>query len=169
MESKNLKNFKGWEFCDWEAFPKNQKGHAELIRQLKKIVRKKYSLKILKFDKKEAYIAARYRLKKSIIYVPLVPDLIITDSEKLEDRIFIEYVNTPGGNLKNFLRDLRGMLALSSVIKNSRGFVLAVRDSFYRNYTFELPSNSPVEIMSIKSLLYALDIKNLDYLVGRTL
>ena len=116
----------------------------------------------MKFDKKEAYIAARYRLKKPIYYVPLVPDLIIADGERLEDRIFIEYVNTPGGNLKNLLRDLRGILALSSVIKNSRGFVLAIRDSIHRKNTFELPSDSPVEIMSIKSLLYALDTEDLD-------
>jgi len=163
-----LENFKGWDFCDWEAFAKNQKGHAELIRQLKKIVREKYGLKILKFDKKEAYIAARYRLVKPTYYTYHEPDLIITDSERLEDRIFIEYVNTPGKNMKNFLRDLRGMLALSSVIKNSRGFVLAIRESLFRKYMFELPRDSPVEIMSIKSLLYALDIGDLDYLVGRT-
>lgn len=162
-----MREFKGWEYCDWENFPKTSSGHDSLVRQLKIIVLSKYGLKIVKFDNKEAHIAIRHE-RTPHYYSPHKPDLIIADGEKPEDRIFIEYVNTTGKNLQNFVRDLRGMLALSTVVKSSRGFVLAIRHSIFRTcWPTELRIDIPVELMSLKSLLFALDVKNLDYLVGR--
>lgn len=163
-----MQEFKGWEFCDWESFPKTSSGHGALVRQLKKIVRSKYGLKIVKFDRKEACIAERHG-RSPHHYTPHKPDLIITNGENPEDRIFIEYVNTTGRNLQNFVRDLRGMLALSTIIKSSKGFILAIRHSIYQKkcWSTVLPIDSPVEPMSLKSLLFALDKKDLHYLVGQ--
>ena len=154
-EMGQLVKFRGWEFRDWESF----KTHAEVVGQLKKIVKSRYQyLKLLKFDKKEACIAQRHG-QKPLCYVAHTPDLIIADTEKLKDRIFIAYVNTLGRNRQNFLRDLRGMLALSTVLKSYRGFVLTIRHSiFTESWSTTLPSDSPVEIMSLKSLLFALDM-----------
>ncbi len=163
---------RGWNYCDWEAFTKDQRGHGELIRQLKKLVKSKYHLKIVEFNKKEAQIAQRHGLKTHY-YTPHEPDLIISDGEDPEDRIFIEYVNTTGKNLQNFLRDLKGMLALSTIIKSYRGFVVVTRDSIYKKFwSTTLQKNIPVEIMSLKSFFFALDQNKsipyrLDYLIGK--
>jgi hypothetical protein len=100
----------------------------------------------------------------------LDPDLIINVGERPEDRIFIEYVNTAGRYLQNFIRDIRGMLALSAVVKRRRAFVLATRHSIYPECWRVVPHairGGPVEIMSLKSLLFALDKADYDYLVGR--
>ena len=159
---KSLERFRAWRSYDWESFPKDTRGHAALVRQLRKAVRSKYHLKLVKIDRKEARIAERHG-RRPHYYVAHNPDLIITDGEKPDDRVFIEYVNTLGGNLQNFLRDLRGMLALSTVVQRGRGFVLAIRHSIYRQcWPTALPKNSPVEIMSLKSMLDLLNHGNLD-------
>ena len=55
-----LEKFRGWYSCDWESFPKNQKGHHEIVRRLKTICKSKYNLKIEKFKRAEAWIAVRH-------------------------------------------------------------------------------------------------------------
>lgn len=158
--------FRGWHSCDWESFPKNQKGHHEIVGRLKTLCKTKYNLKIEKFKREEAWIAVRHSLRKPLHYVAIVPDIIITNGRKPEDRIVVEYVNTEGKNDQNFVRDLRGMLALSTVMK-ARGFVLAVRDSIFKKYAVRIGihKDSKVCLMSIKSLLYFLDRRDLDALV----
>lgn len=156
-------NFRGWEFCNWESFPKNKSGHDAVVRRLKEIVKSKYHLKLGKLDKKEESIAVRHG-REPHYYFAHNPDLIINVGEKPEDRISIEYVNTQG----EFIRDLRGMLALSVVVKRHRGFVLAIRHSIYPEcWRTTLHISKLVEIMSLKSLLFALDNKDYDYLVGK--
>lgn len=161
-----MEKFRGWYSCDWESFPKNQKGHHEIVRRLKTLVKSKYNLKIEKLKKDEAWIAERHSMRKPLYYVAHVPDVIITNGRKPEDRIVVEYVNTEGKNDQNFLRDLRGMLALSTVMK-ARGFVVAVRDSIFKKYAVRIGvhKDSKVSLMSIKSLLYFLDRRDLDALV----
>ena len=163
-----LGNFRGWEFCNWEKhFSKDGSGHDALVRQLKKLIRYKYHLNFGKLDDKEESIAWRPGEKPIFAHNP---DVIINIGEKPEDRIFIEYVNTTGKSLQNFIRDFRGMLALSAVVKRCRGFVLAIRHSIYPECWRLVPHAircDPIEIMSLKSLFFALDHEDYDYLVGR--
>lgn len=162
-----MENFNGWKSYNWESFGEDKSGHDALVRQLKEVVKTKYHLKLDKFDDAEECIAWRPHEKPIF---PHNPDLIINVGEKLEDRIFIEYVNTSGESLQNFIRDFRGMLALSAVVKRRRGFVLAIRHSIYPECWHVLPHAiraGPVEPMSLKSLFFALDHKDYDYLVGR--
>jgi hypothetical protein len=137
------------------------------VHKLKEIVESKYHLKLGKLDEKEECIA--WRVGKKPIY-PHSPDLIINVGEKPEDRVFIEYVNTTGRYLQNFIRDFRRMLALSAVVKRRMGFVLATRHSIYPECWSVVPhalKGGPIEIMSLKSLFFALDRQAYDYLVGR--
>ena len=178
---------KGWESYDWESFPENKSGHDALVRHLKEIVESKYRLELVEFDEEEAQIASWHGRKRRYI-VAHKPDLIITDmpcyGDKREDRVFIEYVNTLGRSRnyisrQNYIRDLRGMLALSATVKVSRGYVVAVRDSVFKLiWPTELKEDSPVEVMSLRSLFFTLDrivekedpltrIRGWDYLVGR--
>ena len=162
-----MENFKGWKFCNWELFPKDKKGHDALVRQLKEIVKSKYHLKLGKLDEKEC-IAWGSSGKPIFAYNP---DLIINVREKLEDRIFIEYVNTKGRYFQNLIRDLRGILALSAVVKCRLGFVIAIRNSIYpecRSIPLRASTSPLVEPMSLKSLLDALDKKDYDRLVGKS-
>jgi len=163
-----LKSSKGWDFCDWEKdFRRNKSGHDTLVRQLKEVIKTKYHLKLGKLDETKESIAWRHGEKPIFAHNP---DLTINVGEKPEDRIFIEYVNTPGESLNNFIRDFRGMLALSAVVKRCRGFVVAVRDSIYPECWYIVQHTirgGPVEIMSLKSLFFALDREDYDYLVGR--
>ena len=160
-----LEDFKGWDFCNWESFPKNKKGHNALVHQLVEIVKSMYRLKFGKLDEEEC-IAWRPTGEPIFAHNP---DLIIQVGSKSEDRIFIEYVNTKGRSLQNFIRDLRGMLALSAAVKRYRGFVLAIRDSIYPECYTALSKQTcePIEPMSLKSLLFALDKKDYDWLVER--
>lgn len=165
-----LEDIRGWNFCDWESFPRNKKGHDGLIKKLKEMVFSVYRLKLVDWNeelRKEASIAEKHG-RRLWYYVAHKPDLVINVGTSKKDRIFIEYVNTLGRGRSNFLRDLRGMLALSIAIKKCRGFVLAIRHSDYAEcQPTALPKNSPVEIMSLKSLFFALDKQDYDYLVGR--
>lgn len=164
----SLEEFRGWKSCNWDSFPRTKRGHDALVRQLKKTIRSEYRLRLVKFDRKEASVAERHG-RKPHYYVAHKPDLVIADREGTENRIFVEYVNLLGNDLGNFIRDLRGMLALSTVMKSYRGFVLAVRDSvFPGSWSTMLPRDSPLEIMSLKSLLFALDKRDLSYLVGKS-
>ena len=157
-----MEGIKGWELCDWESFPKTKIGHDALIKKLKYIIVTKYHLKLVNFNEEEAHIAIRHG-RKPHYYTAHKPDLIITKEEKPENRIFIEYVNTNN----SFLRDLRGMITLSTVVKSSRGFVLAIRHSIYKKYSLTgLQKDRPVELMSLKSILHSLDVGDLDWLVG---
>jgi len=138
------------------------------VRKLKEIVKSKYHLKLDQLDKREECIAWGCRNRPIFAHNP---DIIINVGDKPEDRIFIEYVNSPGRYSQNYLRNFRGMLALSAVVKRGRGFVLATRDSIYRECWKIHPHKDragPVEPMSLKSLLLALDNKDYDYLVGRS-
>lgn len=159
--------FKGWKYCKWELFPKDKSGHAALVRQLKKIVTSKYTLKLDQLDEKEECIAWGRRNRPIF---PHTPDVIINVGDTPEDRIFIEYVNTPGRYRQNYLRDWRGMLALSAVVKRGRGFVVATRDSIWKECYGPIHKNraGAVEPMSLRSLLLALDNKDYGYLVGKS-
>ena len=158
-----MEKFRGWESCDWESFPENKSGHDALVRHLKEIIESKYHLKLVEFDEEEAQIASWHGGKRRHYIVAHRPDLIITDmpcyGDKKEDRVFIEYVNMLGEDDQNYISDLRGMLALSAVVKVSRGYVVAVRHSLFKQIwpNPELNVDSPVEVMSLKSLFHALD------------
>ena len=154
--------FRGWSSCDWESFSQKRDGHDKIIQQLEKIFRSKYHLKLEKFNRKEAWIAEKHKLRNPHYYVAHEPDIIITNGGKPEDRIVIEYVNSE----RNFLFDLRGMLALERVMK-AHGFVLAIRHSIFKGHALvAIQKNSKVEIMSLKSLLNLLDHGDLDALVA---
>lgn len=160
-----MQRLRGWDSCDWESFSSDKSGHDALVHRLEELVETLYPyLNRLEFVEEEASIAEKHG-RKPHYYVAHRPDLIIADSPKPESRIFIEYVNTPS----SYLRDLRGMLALSARVKQTRGFVLALRHSaFPEKQPTKLPAKSPVEIMSLRSLLFALDKHELGYLVGET-
>lgn len=158
----SLSEFKGWEHCDWESFPKIKIGHDAIVCELKKIVEENYHLKLEEFDEREACIAEKLG-RRPHIYVAHTPDIIINVGERPEDRIFIEYVNSA----RMFKYDLRGMVALSKIIKRYLGFVLAIRDSIYPRFWIKQNVKEILEPMSLKSLLFALDQRNYNYLVGK--
>jgi len=167
MEEMFLTDFRGWDYCDWEKdFSKDKSGHDALVRRLKEVIKTKYHLGISKLENDEC-ISWRRRGKPVFAYNP---DLIINVGDALEDRIFIEYVNNTGKYLQNFLRCLRGMLVLSASVKRYQGFVLAVRGSIYQDcyIPFHKRNCGLVEPMELKSLFFALDKKDYDYLVGKT-
>lgn len=168
-EEQPLEQLRGWDYCGWELFDKTRSGHAALVKKLKEIVESKYNLKLDQLDEKEECIA--WGRHGQPIY-PHNPDIIINVGDKRdkpEDRIFIEYVNTPGRYRQNYLRDLRGMLALSAVVKRARGFVVATRDSIWNECYSPLSKKRAelVEPMSLRSLFLALDKEDYDYLVGK--
>lgn len=162
-----MEQLRGWDYCEWELFDTTRSGHAALVKKLEEIVKSKYCLKLDRLDEKEECIAWGRRSRPIF---PHKPDIIINVGDKPEGRIFIEYVNTPGRYRQNYLRDLRGMLALSAVVKRARGFVVATRDSIWKECYSPLHKIRAglVEPMSLKSLFYALDKKDYDYLVGRS-
>ena len=148
-----MEKFRGWDSCDWESFSKKREGHDKIVRRLKTIFESKYTLKIENFNRKEAWIAEKHRLRNPHHYVAHEPDIIITNGVKPEDRIVIEYVNSE----RIFLFDLRGILALERVMK-AHGFVLTIRHSIFKDHALVgISKDSKVEIMSLKSLLYLLD------------
>lgn len=157
----------GWESRDWEDFTKDSNGHTALVRELKRIIVSKYHLKLCKFNKKEAAIAERGEFKP-IHYVVFTPDLIFfSEGNDPNSRVFVEYVNTLGRNFQNYVRDTRGMLALSTKVKNVLGFVVVVRDSiFTQSYKLRPYRDTIVEAMSLKSFFFALDQEDYGYLVG---
>lgn len=103
-----MEGTRGWKLYDWEAFPHTRKGHDVIISHLIDILKSKYHLNILPFDRKEAKIAEKHSLHNPHVYVAHEPDIIITKGVKPEDRIFIEYVN----NEKSFLFDLTSSVPL---------------------------------------------------------
>jgi len=151
----------------WYSYPWESLNHYKVISLLKKIIKTKYDLATVPFHnemKKEAEIAIKYRLRNPRSYVAHTPDIVIRTGDKPEDRILIEYINSEGKNDRQFLFDLRGMVALSRLMK-ARCFIVAIRHSIYLKYGFtSLPVLSYVVIMSLKSMLYALDNGDLDYL-----
>ena len=154
-----LVKFRGWRSCDWDSFSQKRDGHDKIIHKLEKIFRSEYHLKLEKFNRKEAWIAEKHKLRNPHYYVAHKPDIIITNGGKQEGRLVIEYVNSE----RNFLFDLRGMIALERVMK-ARGFVLVIRHSIYR-HALGIQKNSKVELMDLKSLLNHLDHGDLDALV----
>lgn len=161
-----MEQLKGWNYCKWELFDKTQSGHAALIKKLEEIIESKYNLKLDKLDEKEECIAWGRRNRPIF---PHNPDIIINVGDKPEDRIFIEYVNTSGRYRQNYIRDLRGMLALSAVVKRARGFVVVTRDSIWTECYGSLHKERDrlVEPMSLRSLFYALDKEDYNLLVGK--
>jgi hypothetical protein len=156
-----LKEFKGWEYNDWESFPLTKKGHDDIIQQLEEIFKFKYNLKIEKFNPEEAWIAEKHRLKRPHYYVAHIPDTIITTGNKPEERIVIEYINSKSA----FLRDLRGILALSRIMK-AKGFVIVIRHSIFSPYALTgIMKDINVDIMSLKSMLNLLDHGDVDNLI----
>jgi hypothetical protein len=145
------------------------------VRELKYVLVVKYGLKVWQFNPKEAAIA--WHLREGLKYrrygvhqhpfVPHEPDIIASVGNGLEDRIFIEYVNSPGPRAQNYLRDLRGMLALSAVIKHYYGFLIVVRESCISRCWTTLREDSPVHVARLKMLFYYLDRKDYRSLVGK--
>ena len=141
---------------EWESLARNDKGHEEVINRLKKLIEEKYPVKVSKaFTKQEReklWITFNERSKRH--HIIFQPDLIVRHG----DRIFIEYVNTQGKNSENFLRDLRGMIALECVMKQrnlkSEYFILALRESI-SNYSPERPiyANYDLDIMPLRTLV----------------
>lgn len=134
----------------WESL-----NHSEVVSSLENIIKTKYGPITVPFDngmKKEAEIAIKYKLRNPHPYVAHTPDIVMKTGDRPEDRIFIEYINSKG----QFLFDLRGMVALSRLMK-ARAFVVAIRDSIYSKYSFGLPALSYVVVMSLSSLLSNVD------------
>jgi len=157
-----LKGFRAWNSYDWELFSNERQGHDEVVNLLKVIFRSKYNLRLDEFDPKEAEIAVKHSLRRPHYYVAHRPDILIADGDRPQDRIVIEYVNSE----RSFLRDLRGMLAISMMMMKARGFILAIGHSVFREHAFVgIPKNSKLEIMSMKSLLDLLDKGDLNALV----
>jgi hypothetical protein len=134
---------------EWES-------HEEVVNRLKKLIEDKYSVKVsrdfIKQEREELWIAFNERSKRH--HIIFRPDLIVRHG----DRIFIEYVNTQGKDSENFLRDLRGMIALEGVMKQrnlkAEYFILALRESI-SNYSLQRPINaqSVLDIMPLSILL----------------
>lgn len=166
---QTLVKFRGWKYCKWESL-KDQK---EIKDRLETIIVSKYGLRLVSFVREEAEIARKHRLPNPHYYVAHEPDIIFSDGTKPKDRIVLEYANTKS----MFLFDLRGMIALSNVYE-ARRFILAIRHSIFPQYSFtNLHEKTNVEAMSLKSLLFGLDVSldegNLNYLCdiyhGKTL
>jgi hypothetical protein len=163
----NVSKVRGQDLYDWEGFPKDQKGHDEIVRLLRTVL-VDYGLKVWQFNPKEVAVAWHLREgAKPHPYVPHEPDLIASAGDRPEDRIFIEYVNSAGPRAQNFLRDLRGMLALSAVMKHYYGFLVVVRESCITRCWTTLKGDSPVRIMRLRIFFDYLDNKDYGSLVGK--
>lgn len=124
--------------------------HDKIVNNLKEQLESK-GFKLWSFPKDEAMIAQRgYRSIKPIIkHSAFKPDIIMSGSEKHEDRFFIEYVHTK----ERFVHDLRGMIALKQIIKKARGFILIVNDRIYD----VLKGVKDIDRMSLSMFLKALN------------
>jgi len=158
----------------WEKLARQEDGHELVVQKLKEIVKSKYGLETepLRRIEKDVWIAEKRTLGRTYHHVPHRPDLIITDDiARPERRVFVEYVNSEGKNSANFLRDLRGMIALEAIMKikrlKARKFILALRDSFAKKYTgrpfYEYFTTEP---LSLHDMLHYLDKGGIDRLVG---
>lgn len=124
--------------------------HDKIVNNLKDQLESK-GFRLWSFPKDEAMIAQRgYRSIKPIIkHTAFKPDIIMSGSEKHEDRFFIEYVHTK----ERFVHDLRGMIALKQIIKKARGFILIVNDNIYDI----LKGVKDIDRMSLSMFLKALN------------
>lgn len=106
----------------------NRRGHHQIVADLKEQLRSK-GFKILPFPKQEAMIAeiGHDALNPKIKHTAFRPDIIMSGDEEAQDIFFLEYVHTE----KRYVHDLRGMIALSSMIKKARAFILIINDSIY--------------------------------------
>jgi hypothetical protein len=166
-----LQEVKGWDVCDWEkGFSTSKKGHDKLVRKLKEIIKSKYHLEVRdlsKRERKELWITTWRSDGEEHYHIIFNPDIILRYGDKPEDRVFIEYVNTEGKDSQNYLRDLRGMIALECVMNirdlKALGFVLVMRTSFCHKYFFKRPIHrfSKLRIASLEMFLNDLDRKSL--------
>ena len=141
---------------EWESLARKHNGHEEVVNRLKKLIEEKYSVEVSKAFRKheheELWIAFNEKTKRH--HVVFQPDLIVRHG----DRMFIEYVNTQGEDDCNFLRDLRGMIALECVMKQRKlkaeYFILALRDRL-SNYSPQRPIyfKYELDIMPLSILL----------------
>jgi len=109
----------------------NLKQHDVALEQLR-IIFKETGFQFEKFDKEEALIAIKHikGRRKPHCYVAHEPDCILSFKDGNPDnRIVIEYVHSA----RNFLFDLRGMIALSTVMK-ARKFLLIINDDIFQQY-----------------------------------
>jgi len=141
---------------EWESLARKRNGHEEVVNRLRKLIEDRCSVEVSKEfrkqERKELWIAFNESSKRH--HVIFRPDLIVRHG----DRIYIEYVNTQGKDSRQFLNDLRGMIALECVMKN-RGlkaeyFILALRDSIAK-YSLERPiyGKYELDIMPLSILL----------------
>lgn len=123
-----------------------------MVDELRGIFESKNGVRIVEFDRKEAWVGEKHKLRNPHYYVAHEPDIVLSDGDRLGDRVFVEYVNSK----RHFLFDLRGMLALSTVVRERRGFILAVRDSVFRDgiALVGIHRDSNLSIMSLGSLLH---------------
>jgi len=125
------KKTREWKFHDWELLARKRGGHDEVVNRLKEFIEKKYSVEVSRdFTEQELeqfWIAFNERSNRH--HAIFVPDLIV----RYGNRMFIEYVNRQGKDSGNFLRDLRGMIALESTMKQrglkAEHFILVLRES----------------------------------------
>jgi len=124
--------------------------HDKIVNNLKDKLESK-GFKLWSFPKDEAMIAQRGygSIKPMIKHTEFKPDIIMSGSEKHEDRFFIEYVNTK----ERFVHDLRGMIALKQRIKKARGFILIINDCIYD----VLKGVKEIDRMSLNMFLKALN------------
>jgi len=172
MNVETMGSKRSWKMMheEWEELAKSPGGHNKVVGKLREIIKMKGlkgcpKLVPLSDDlREELCIAEERKAGRRVYYVPYVPDLIITLSEKPEDRIFVEYVNTEGRKSENFQRCLRGMLALECVMRvrglKARGFVLALRETLARKYLLRgIQREFMLDIMPLTLLVKRLEGK----------
>lgn len=132
----------------------NRKDHHKIVADLKEQLRSK-EFKILPFPKHEAMIAeiGHNAVNPKIAHTAFRADIIVSGDGEAEDRFFLEYVHTE----KRYVHDLRGMIALSSMIKKARAFVLIINDSIYPPHGPLKGVIGQVERMSLSSFRNALN------------
>jgi len=136
--------------------------HDNTVRNLKeKLVSKGF--KIMSLQRREAAIAHKgYRVTKpKIPHIAFGPDIIMSGTDKPEDRFFIEYVHTE----ERFVHDLRGMMLLSRVVK-ARGFILIINDSICEYSKGISKKAGDIHPMPLNIFLKALDSKSKEEFPG---
>jgi hypothetical protein len=145
-----------WKSHDWELLARKRKGHEEVVNRLRELIEKRYSVKVNrdfgKQEREQLWMAFNERSKRH--HVIFRPDLIVRHG----DRMFIEYVNSQGKNSENFLRDLRGMIALECSMKQRKlkaeYFILALRERLSTNLLQRpIYGNYELDIMPLSILL----------------
>jgi hypothetical protein len=134
---------------------KSRKQHDIVLEQLRAVF-KEVGFQFEKFDREEGLIAIKHikGRTKPHCYVAHEPDCVINSKVgDPENRIAIEYVH----RARNFLFDLRGMIALSTVMK-AKKFLLVINDNIFQQYELVgVNSKEKVNMMSLQTLVEGLN------------